>query len=89
MRPNEVPHFVDVAEALRTAVCDLPAALAAADSHGRKKRKLWGAAMGLAALALGGGNTPLIVVFPPGAAASGVLAGGLAGEALNRVLRGE
>jgi hypothetical protein len=86
---DEVPHFVEVAEALRTAVCDLPTALAAAGSHERKKSKVWGAAMGLAALALGGGNTALTLVFAPAAAASGVLAAALAEHALNRVLRGE
>ena len=68
---------------------DLPTALAAAGSHERKKSKVWGAAMGLAALAVGGGNTALIAVFAPAAAASGVLAAALAEQALNRVLRGE
>ena len=70
--------------------CDLPTALAATGSHERKKRKVQGAAMGLAALAIGGGNTTLVVVFAPAAAAaSGVLAAALAQQALNRVLRGE
>ena len=69
--------------------CDLPTALAATGSHERKKRKVQGAAMGLAALAIGRGNTALVVVFAPAAAASGVLAAALAQQALNRVLRGE
>lgn len=83
---DQVPRFVEVAEALRMAVCNLPNALAAEAAHEQKKRKVWGAALGLAALAVGGGNSALIVLFPPGALASGVLASALAGDALGRVL---
>jgi hypothetical protein len=83
---DQVPQFVEVGEALRKAVCNLPNALAAEAAHEKKKRKVWGAAMGLAAIAMGGGNSALVVLFPPGALASGVLASALAGEALGRVL---